>query len=348
MEKRCWQCDAEVVESGSQFCAHCGSPLEQGCIEELDDLNNDVIAAPSAQVAIDQSSDRSRPRSPRRSSQGAYNDIIAGPSAEVKVDQHYEDNRININNLVINRPLAINEQDHYVSIINPSNVETYYRISCRVTVHRDERSYQVVLVDEHQTRNLGIEDASVSRKHLVLYPAKGKFWAEDSGSTMGTTVNGSRIMGPTALDEGDLIRIGANVLCRIEHSRNTVTVMKDSYTPISKRLAAALPSEMVLERNGRYLLRTIGLEDRFPLCVADTEIKLAPAPFSTSMKMNKELFNEDITDGDLVGLIKAGLVSAGRDHDTSLNDLTERLNGKNGAERDKVRKEIISGLGDLG
>jgi hypothetical protein len=132
MEKRCWQCDAEVVDSGSQYCAHCGSPLEQGCIEQLDDLNNDVIAAPSAQVAIDQSSDRTRPRTPRRSGQGAYNDIIAGPSAEVKVDQHYEDRRININNLVINRPLAINEQDHYISIINPSNVETYYRISCRV------------------------------------------------------------------------------------------------------------------------------------------------------------------------------------------------------------------------
>jgi hypothetical protein len=59
---------------------------------------------------------------------------------------------------------------------------------------------------ENQIR---LSDAKASRRHALIRFANGRWWIEDAGSTNGTRVNGTKIGGPTALNEGDVIEIGA-------------------------------------------------------------------------------------------------------------------------------------------
>ncbi|HTI14899.1 MAG TPA: FHA domain-containing serine/threonine-protein kinase [Dictyobacter sp.] len=53
---------------------------------------------------------------------------------------------------------------------------------------------------------------SVSRRHARLWFADGKWYLEDVGSSNGTLVNGARILQPTALNDGDVINFGDEIV----------------------------------------------------------------------------------------------------------------------------------------
>lgn len=57
-----------------------------------------------------------------------------------------------------------------------------------------------------------IDDNFISSIHVRLFISDGKLFAEDAGSTNGTSVNESLITGTLALSRGDLITIGGTVL----------------------------------------------------------------------------------------------------------------------------------------
>ncbi len=57
-----------------------------------------------------------------------------------------------------------------------------------------------------------LEDNYVSTSHAKFYPANGRFFVEDLGSTNGTYVNGRRISYPTELRQGDRIKIGKTIV----------------------------------------------------------------------------------------------------------------------------------------
>lgn len=57
------------------------------------------------------------------------------------------------------------------------------------------------------------DDAEISRRHARIARAEdGRLLVEDLGSTNGTFVNGDRISGPTVLETGDTVSLGATTL----------------------------------------------------------------------------------------------------------------------------------------
>ena len=63
-----------------------------------------------------------------------------------------------------------------------------------------------------------IDSNMVSRKHAKIVRSGGQFLVEDMGSGNGTTVNGVRINGPTALKNEDRIKLGPILLRFVDHS----------------------------------------------------------------------------------------------------------------------------------
>ena len=54
-----------------------------------------------------------------------------------------------------------------------------------------------------------LEDAGVSRHHAELRPQEDGWIVEDLGSTNGVLLNGRRIRGAQALQDGDRIELGS-------------------------------------------------------------------------------------------------------------------------------------------
>jgi diguanylate cyclase (GGDEF)-like protein len=68
-----------------------------------------------------------------------------------------------------------------------------------------------------------VEGPGISRQHAELLVGAGTVVLQDLGSANGTLVNEQRIQGPTALKDGDLIRV-SNVVLRF-HSRNSLELL---------------------------------------------------------------------------------------------------------------------------
>lgn len=59
---------------------------------------------------------------------------------------------------------------------------------------------------------LELRDGRASRRHARVFVEAGETFAEDLGSTNGTSLNGHRLEAPTALADGDRIQIGSTVV----------------------------------------------------------------------------------------------------------------------------------------
>jgi hypothetical protein len=66
-------------------------------------------------------------------------------------------------------------------------------------------------IGRDMTNDFVINDAEVSRKHVVLRLQGGSYVVEDLGSTNGTFINGQRLLGPHSLNVGELLTLGENV-----------------------------------------------------------------------------------------------------------------------------------------
>src|SRR5689334_19783116 len=53
-----------------------------------------------------------------------------------------------------------------------------------------------------------VPSTAVSRRHCILYLDDGQWVVQDTGSTGGTFVNGSRVTGPSAIGTGDQVTLG--------------------------------------------------------------------------------------------------------------------------------------------
>jgi adenylate cyclase len=90
---------------------------------------------------------------------------------------------------------------------------------------------------------LMLADAEASRRHAAIRrDPEGRITVSDLGSTNGTLVNGVRIDGPTAVSEGDVVRIGATEVVLL-HPRVAATV-------------AARPERVEGERSSRATVVT--------------------------------------------------------------------------------------------
>ena len=68
-------------------------------------------------------------------------------------------------------------------------------------------------IGRSETNTIVLSDPSVSAEHALVSYRLGRWWVEDMGSTNGTLVNDMRIEQPTVLATGDVLRLGAVLLC---------------------------------------------------------------------------------------------------------------------------------------
>ena len=76
-----------------------------------------------------------------------------------------------------------------------------------------------VIIGRATTAGVVVADSSMSRHHVRLSQREGRWWAEDLGTTNGTTLNDRALVEATALDHGDRLRLGATVV-RFDPERN--------------------------------------------------------------------------------------------------------------------------------
>ncbi len=65
-----------------------------------------------------------------------------------------------------------------------------------------------VAVGSDRANDIMLTGAGISRRHAVLRLRDGRYFLDDLDSTNGSFINGSRVRGPTALDDGDRVRFG--------------------------------------------------------------------------------------------------------------------------------------------
>jgi Ca-activated chloride channel homolog len=66
-----------------------------------------------------------------------------------------------------------------------------------------------IILGRTPAADIPLQDAEVSRNHLLLACQKGRFMAVDLGSTNTSLVNGKRVDAPVPLAPGDVLRVGA-------------------------------------------------------------------------------------------------------------------------------------------
>lgn len=83
-------------------------------------------------------------------------------------------------------------------------------ISCSGEFAMDITSEGKIIGRDERVSDVVINDTSISRQHVYIYPDAGKVYAEDMGSTNGTIINGIRLPKGEAwlLADGDIICIG--------------------------------------------------------------------------------------------------------------------------------------------
>ncbi len=91
-----------------------------------------------------------------------------------------------------------------------SSLVTEYRLQFRGTLF-PIRSGDVIL-GRSSYASIVVNNPLASREHAVVRAAGGRLEVQDLGSKNGTYVNGNRVNGTCAVDEGDVIKIGTDVL----------------------------------------------------------------------------------------------------------------------------------------
>jgi len=65
---------------------------------------------------------------------------------------------------------------------------------------RLDRTHAIVSIGSLRSNNIKLDDASVSRRHCVIVNLPDEVWLYDLGSTIGTTVDGERVLSRKLLD----------------------------------------------------------------------------------------------------------------------------------------------------
>ena len=66
------------------------------------------------------------------------------------------------------------------------------------------------------SNTVAVNDPEISRQHAKMFLQGGKIVIEDSGSTNGTAINGTRIFGPHVLKSGEMVSLGEDIIFMFE------------------------------------------------------------------------------------------------------------------------------------
>jgi pSer/pThr/pTyr-binding forkhead associated (FHA) protein len=81
----------------------------------------------------------------------------------------------------------------------------------RINVERDE-----FVIGRHSSCDLSISNQSISRQHVVIVRYSGSFEISDSGSSFGSTLNGTKLNETIVIKNGDVLTLGNEIEIRIE------------------------------------------------------------------------------------------------------------------------------------
>ncbi|MFZ5482149.1 MAG: FHA domain-containing protein [Myxococcota bacterium] len=85
----------------------------------------------------------------------------------------------------------------------------------RGTVSRHPLTARPLYIGRASTNDIVLLDDTASSRHLTVWAAGGRCWAEDLKSRNGTWVNGKRVIGVIELREGDELRLGERTVARV-------------------------------------------------------------------------------------------------------------------------------------
>jgi diguanylate cyclase (GGDEF)-like protein len=138
------------------------------------------------------------------------------------------------------------------------------RLTATLTVIAGRGAGQVHRV-EHEEIVLGrapdlavvIEDDGVSRRHARITAAGGTHLIEDLHSTNGTLVNGTKVVAPIALHDGDRIRIGPHAILKFGYQDELEEQMQ------AKLYDSATRDPLTQAHNRRYFQERLATEWAF-------------------------------------------------------------------------------------
>ena len=132
-----------------------------------------------------------------------------------------------------------------------------------------------VLIGRGSTPDFAIFDPSVSRKHASLHRQGKTYYLSDLGSGNGTALNGNRITGPTAVADGDRIRLG-DVVVRFslpeaptEYDDGTLVLFREP-----GQTSKMQPVLDVIEADGAVATLLTGVEEKDSLEVARQRLQI--------------------------------------------------------------------------
>lgn len=175
-----------------------------------------------------------------------------------------------------------------------------------------------ITVGRHESQDIAVREAEVSRKHCVFRQKGGVYTLEDLGSALGTTVNGEPIK-VHELKSGDVVAVGS---LKIKFGQTASPVKPGPNVRFASQLKGfSAPGSPASAEHGRTMM-AIDLNDS----MAGTPPSTPSAPRARAVSIDGRLEEADADAPDLSGSdLGMGGPAAVRDLDASLADFDDGL-----------------------
>ncbi len=111
----------------------------------------------------------------------------------------------------------------------------------RISVERDE-----FVIGRHSSCDLSISNPTVSRQHALIARFGESFEVSDSGSSYGSTLNGTKLSKPIVVKNGDILRLGNEIDIGIELISDAASKPELS---VSGSVSRPIPAVQVAPKN---------------------------------------------------------------------------------------------------
>ena len=173
-----------------------------------------------------------------------------------------------------------------------------------------------ITVGRHESQDIAVREAEVSRKHCVFRQKGGVYTLEDLGSALGTSVNGAPIK-VHELKSGDVIEVGS---FKIKFGQTASAIKPGANVRYASQLKGfALPGATMNAEGGRTMM-AIDLNDS----MTGSPAPAPSAPRTRAVSLDGRLEDADVPDLSGTDLGLGGPVGV-RDLDASLADFDDGL-----------------------
>ncbi|MGH7336291.1 MAG: FHA domain-containing protein, partial [Myxococcota bacterium] len=175
-----------------------------------------------------------------------------------------------------------------------------------------------ITVGRHESQDIAVREAEVSRKHCVFRQKGGVYTLEDLGSALGTTVNGQPIK-VHELKSGDVIAVGS---LRIKFGQTASPVKPGANVRFASQLKGfSAPGSPANAEGGRTMM-AIDLNDSMS-SAPPTLSKSAPK--ARAVSLDGQLEEAEAPDLGIDADLRLGASDPVRDLDASLADFDDGL-----------------------